>query len=70
MLTKVYVLLITQLPILSIHFINTLSSNRYIRYQVLHTLSHVIDEEVFRLTCEVDKTVSKYPGGSRYMYYA
>ena len=28
----------SQLPILFIHFINALSYNRYIRYQVLHML--------------------------------
>ena len=30
-------------------------------------ISPLIDEEVVHLTCENDKTVSKYPGGSRYM---
>ena len=31
-------------------------------------ISPLIDEEVFHLTREDDKTVSKYPGGNRYMY--
>ena len=33
----VYVLLIALLPILVIHFINALSDNVYIRFQVLHS---------------------------------
>ena len=38
MLAHVYVFPLTRLPIPSIHFIDALSYNRYICYQVLHTL--------------------------------
>ena len=50
-LVQVSVLLITQLPILSIHFIIALSYNRYIRYRVLHTLFLSISMAVIDYTC-------------------
>ena len=58
MLAHVYVLSLTRLPISSIHFINELSYNRYICYQVLHTLFLSICMAVVDCTCI--KYVSEY----------
>ena len=44
------------------------TTDKYVTRFVVRNLSQVIDEEVFHLTCEDDNVVSKYPGGSRYMY--
>ena len=51
MLAQVYVFLLTRLPILIIHFINALSYNRYICYQVLHTLFLSVSMAVVDYTC-------------------
>ena len=51
MLANVYALPLTRLPVSSIHFINALSYNRYIRYQVLHTLFLSICMAVVDYTC-------------------
>ena len=58
MLTQVYVLLITQLPILIIHFINDLSYNGFIRYQVIHKLFPRICMAAIDYKCI--KSVSEY----------
>ena len=44
------------------------TTDKYVTRLVAINPSQVIDEEVFRLTCEDDNTVSEYPGGSRYMF--
>ena len=51
MLTQVYELLITQLHIFSIHFINVLSNYRCIRYLVLSALFLSISIVFIDYTC-------------------
>ena len=54
--------------LISLHLDQWTTDKTYVTRLVDTNLSQVIDEEVFCFTCEDDKTVSKYPGGSRYMH--
>ena len=44
------------------------TTDKYATRLVDRNLSHVIDEEMFHLSCK-DASCFQYPGGSRYMYY-
>ena len=56
MLTQVYELLITQLPIFSINFINVLSNYRCIRYLVIPALFSSISMVFIDYTCIISVT--------------
>ena len=66
MLTQVYELLITQLPIFSINFINVLSYYRCIRYLVFPALFPSISMVIIDYTCIT--SVTEYSKSVRLLF--